>query len=122
LKAIEAQGLGETAHRARQKLGEIFDYAESLGYELKSAGRVNAALKPVVQIRRHAITDLVELRKMLQTIEQAPAHPITRLCSRFIALTAVRPGVAQTLPWSEIAAIDPEEPVWLIPAARMKLS
>ncbi|OJY63213.1 MAG: integrase [Sphingobium sp. 66-54] len=122
LRAIEATGAIETAHRARQKVREIFDYAEALGYDLRNPSRVEAALKPVVQKQRPSITNLQQLRAMLWAIEKAPAHPVTRLASRFIALTAVRPGVAQTLTWTEIDAVSAMDPIWTIPAERMKLS
>lgn len=122
LKAIEQGGLRETAGRARQNIEEIFSFAEALGYDVVNPGSVRAALRPAIQARRPAIVELEQLRVMLKAVEAAPAHPITRLASRFVALTAVRPGVAWTLPWSEVAALDPAAPVWTIPAARMKLS
>lgn len=40
---------------------------------------------------------------------------------RLLALTAVRPGTLITTPWAEFEELDPEKPVWRIPAARMKL-
>ncbi|MET1753859.1 hypothetical protein ABVV53_00010 [Novosphingobium sp. RD2P27] len=54
-------------------------------------------------------------------VEAAPAHPITKLASRMLALTALRQGVLRTTMWLELEAIDREEPIWRIPAARMKL-
>lgn len=122
LKAIEAKGIRETARRAREKIAEIFDYAEAMGHEVTNPGRVNAGLKAALPKRQPAITDLVALRDMLKQVEAAPAHPITKMASRFIALTAVRPGVAQLLPWAEIDAIDETDPLWIIPATRMKLT
>lgn len=122
LKAIEASGIRETAMRARQKINELREWAQDLGYEVHSAGTVKAGLTRGPAIRRPAITDLDQLRAMLRTIEAVPAHPITRACSRFIALTAMRPGTVQLLPWAEVAALDRNEPIWTIPAIRMKLT
>src|SRR3546814_15706284 len=48
------------------------------------------------------------------------ARPITRLALRLIALTAVRPGELRGALWSEFEELDGKEPVWRIPAARMK--
>src|SRR3546814_10906310 len=48
-------------------------------------------------------------------------HPMTKLASRMLALTALRQGVLRTTMWSEVEGLDPEEAVWRIPAARMKL-
>jgi integrase len=122
LKAIEASGKRETAMRARQKINELREWALDLGYELHSAGNVHAGLRGGVTIKRPAITDLQALRDMLRKVEAAPAHPVTRLCSRLLALTAMRPGTVQQLPWAELKGLDREEPVWTIAAARMKLT
>lgn len=121
LRAIETRGTPEIARRARQKVNELREWAEEIGYEVRGAGRVKAALKAHVPKLHPAITKLEQLRDALRAIEAAPCHPITRLCSRMIALTAMRPGTVQELPWGEVAALDPDEPLWLIPAARMKL-
>jgi len=122
LKAIERLGLRETTHRARKKIEEVFDFAEALGYELVNPGNVKAALKPKSARRWPAVTELEAVRDMLRKVEAAPAHPLTKFCSRLLALTAMRPGVVQLLPWREIDAIDPAEQIWLIPAERMKLT
>ena len=68
------------------------------------------------------ITKLDELRTMLWAVEQTRSRPVTKLASRLIALTAVRPGVVQNAPWVEFDSLDPDDPVWIIPAERMKLS
>ena len=122
LKAIEARGAVETAKRHRQRIEEIFAHAEALGYEVKNPADVRKALRPLVKKHWPALTKVDELRRMLMTIESLPSHPVTKLCSRFIALTAMRPGVVHMLPWSELPADDAEEPSWTVPAERMKLS
>jgi len=122
LRAIEALGVLETASRTRQKVNELREWALDLGYEVHSPGKVNAGLRTAVSFKRPAITDLTRLRDMLRTIEEAPAHPVTRICSRFMALTAMRPGTVQQMPWGELMDLDGGDPLWLIPAARMKLS
>lgn len=122
LKAIEARGAVETAKRHRQRLEEIYAYAEASGYEVANPALVNASLKPLVRRRWPAITDIEQLRRMLWTVEKAPAHPVTKLASRFLALTAARPGVVQTLPWDELPDLDAADPLWTVPADRMKLS
>ncbi len=122
LKAVEKRGAIETAKRHRQRIDEIYEYASGLGHEVRNPAEVAKSLKPLIKGRRPALTDIAALRRLLLDVEGMPAHPITKLASRFIALTVMRPGVAQTLPWSELPADDAEEPLWIIPAARMKLS
>jgi integrase len=40
---------------------------------------------------------------------------------RLIALTAVRPGIVNEAPWSELTVLDSHDPIWVIPSERMKL-
>lgn len=122
LKAIEKRGAVETAKRHRQRIEEIFAHAEALGYEVKNPADVRKALKPLVRKHWPAITRIDDLRRMLLTVEALPAHPVSKLASRFIALTAMRPGVVQLLLWSELPEDDAKDPVWIVPAERMKLS
>ncbi|MAM38270.1 MAG: integrase [Erythrobacter sp.] len=122
LKAIEQRGAIETAKRHRQRIEEIFAHAEALGYEVKNPADVRKALRPLVRKHWPALTKIADLRRMLLTVEALPAHPISKLASRFIALTAMRPGVVQLLPWAELPEDDAEDPLWVIPAERMKLS
>lgn len=123
LKSIEGRGLRETARRAREKIVEIYDRAQAMGYDVDNPGAVKAALQPAITKRRPAHTDLEKARAMLRAVEAAPAHPITKLASRFIALTVMRPGTVQLLPWAEIIdALEADDPVWTIPAERMKLT
>lgn len=122
LRKIEARGAAETAKRHRQRIEEIFAYADALGYEVKNPADVGKALKPLARGRWPALTEIGQLRQMLMAVESVPSHPVTKLASRFIALTSVRPGVAQTVAWSELPGEDEVDPIWIIPAERMKLS
>ncbi|MDK1384794.1 site-specific integrase [Sinorhizobium sp. 8-89] len=58
---------------------------------------------------------------MLLAAWKTPSHPVTKLGLRLLVLTAVRPGTLITTPWTEWNGLDEDDPVWQIPAARMKL-
>lgn len=122
LRAIEARSAIETAKRTRQRISAIYAYAIASGLaESDPAEKVGAALKPLPKKgRQPAITDIVELRKMLATVDDDVARPVTRLALRLIALTAVRPGELRGALWSEFEELDGVAPLWRIPAARMK--
>ena len=62
-----------------------------------------------------AITDLDEARAMLAKAEAEPAHPVTKIALRLLALTVVRPGTLAGTPWSEWAKLDPSAPTWRVP-------
>ncbi len=46
---------------------------------------------------------------------------MTKLALRILALTVVRPGTLIATPWKEWRDLEDSEPVWQIPAERMKL-
>jgi hypothetical protein len=53
--------------------------------------------------------------------EASAAYPITKLASRLLALTVLRPGTLRTTDWAELQASSEDAPVWRVPADRMKL-
>lgn len=121
LREIEARGAVETAKRVRQRISAVFGYAIAEGIaQSDPAEKLGAVLKPLRKGRQPAITDLVPLRQMIIAAEQDYARPITRLALRFLALTAVRPSELRGAYWGELEDLNGREPLWRIPAARMK--
>jgi integrase len=120
LRKIEARPAIETARRVRQRISAVFVYGIASGRgESDPAAIVKQAMAPLVKGRQPAITNLVEARAMLAKAEAEPAHSVTKLALRFLALTAVRPGTLIMTPWVELDNVSDD--VWCIPAARMKL-
>jgi integrase len=121
LNKIENRGAIETAHRVRQRMSSVFLFAIASGAaESDPAHIVKSALQPVDKTRRQpAITNLGEARTMLAKAEAEPAHAVTKLALRLLALVPVRPGVIAATPWSEFDDINNN--IWRVPAARMKL-
>lgn len=121
LREVEARGSIETARRIRQRISAVFVYAIAQGIATTDpAEKLGAVLKPLRKGRQPAITDLVPLRRMIHTAEQDFARPITRLALRLLALTAVRPSELRGARWDEFEDLNGTEPLWRIPAARMK--
>ena len=129
LGKVEARGAVETAHRLRQRLSAVFRYGKAKGLAHTNPTADVAAVmqhKPKSG-RRPAIVVLPELRKVLEVTEHAGASPVTKCASRFLALTAQRPGMVHRLPWADIHGVDWTNPdgddsaaVWRVPAAEMK--
>ncbi|CAK7192555.1 Prophage integrase IntA [Commensalibacter sp. Nvir] len=120
LQKIEVAGAIETAHRIRQRVEAVFNYAISLGIIHHNPATVlKGALKPILR-RRHqpAVTDIDQLRQIIRTVELEPAYPITKLALRLLALTVVRPGEVRGMAWAEL---DWQSKTWTIPASRMKM-
>lgn len=131
LRKIEKRGALETAKRVRQRISAVFVHGIATGVcSDDPAARVSKALRPAPKkTRQPAITDVQDLRALLRKVEASGATPVTKLASRLLALTAVRPGVLRGVGWGEFEGIDweaahPEEaenPLWRIPSDRMKL-
>lgn len=121
LREIEARGSIETAKRVRQRISCVFGFAIAEGAVTSDPSeRLDEALKPLRRGRQPAIIDIVPLRKMILAAEEEHARPVTRLALRFIALTAVRPSELRGARWDEFEDLNGSEPLWRIPAARMK--
>lgn len=130
LRPVEKRGAIETAHRLRQRADRVFRYAKSEGARNDNpASNVRDGLAAVPPKRRWpALTDLDAIRALLRDVDRAAAQPVTKLASRFLALTAQRPGMVRNMPWSEVEGLDwsrPDAPApgatWRVPSERMKL-
>jgi integrase len=121
LQPVERRNAVETARRLRQRISAIFMFAAGMGLtETNPAAVVIGALAPVIRRRQPAVTTIEDAREVLQKAEAERAQQVTKLALRLLALTVVRPGTLITTPWTEFADVD-DDPVWTIPAKRMKL-
>lgn len=122
IRRIEARPALETARRVRQRMSAIFLFAMGLGLATTDpAAVIQKAMAPMTKGRQPALVTLEEAREALAACEAIPAHPVTRLAMRFLALTHVRPGEVHGTRWTEFEGLEGDEPLWLIPAARMKM-
>lgn len=130
LRKIEKRGAIETAHRVRQRMSAVFVQAIAEGIAIRDpAAVVGKALKPVPRGRkRPAIVSVDGLREMIGKTEAELASPLTKLASRFAALTAQRLGAIRSMAWNEFENIDLDGEglcplaLWRIPAGHMKLA
>ena len=119
IKKIEAGRAKETARRVRQRLSAIFLFGMAHGLGAHDpASVIKGALAPLKKGRQPAIVDLEELRHLFHEVEAIPAHPVTLLAMRFLALTVVRPGEVHAMAWHELSE---DRSLWIIPAERMKM-
>ena len=130
LRKIETRGSVDTAKRVREYISAVFVYGMSEGIVPNNpAATVGKALRPIVaRGKQPAITNLDDLRGLMHCMDESSAGPATKLASRLLALTAVRPGVLCGATWAEFENIDWADPdasspdaLWRIPAERMKL-
>jgi integrase len=124
LRVVERRSAIETARRLRQRMSGVFVYAIASGIgSTDPAAIVRSTMKPLPpRGRQPALTNLDQARELLKAVEGATASPVTKIASRLLALTAVRPSVLRHAEWTEFEQLDSSEPLWRIPASKMKLT
>ena len=120
LRRIEERGAGETAHRVRFILSQIFRHAVDTGRTASNpAGGLSRTLKSVVEGHHAAITDPEKLGQLMRDLHAYRGSPIVRTALLIHALTFQRPGEIRGMRWDEL---DLEKGEWVIAADRMKSS
>ena len=121
LRKIEADGKFETCYRLRQKIEAIFSYAEiegkCVGNPAKGLQQILTKPQPKSQ-NSLPISELPEFLKKM--VADKDAIPTTLLAMKFIILTFVRTSELRFADWTEFN-IESNEPLWVIPADRMKM-
>ncbi|WP_363797449.1 integrase arm-type DNA-binding domain-containing protein [Lysobacter firmicutimachus] len=119
LRKIEASGRHETAHRAKQKAGQVFRYAIATGRaERDPTADLRGALSPVVSMPRSALTKPADVAGLLRAIWGYEGQPTTAAALKLAPLLFARPGNLRAMEWGEL---DLENAEWRIPAGKMKM-
>ena len=108
------------ARKLRQRVRAVFAAAMAHGHiDLNPAGDViDAALPKIPAVKAHfRALPYQDVPDTLEKIEASTASLASRLCFRFLVLTAARSGEARGARWDEI---DLDARTWTIPASRMK--
>ncbi len=124
LRAVEQRGCIATARRLRQRLSMIFGYGVAEGkVESDPAALLGRAMRSQGVVRpQPALETIAECRALLAECDHiAGAGNMIALAGRFLALTAVRLDAVRGARWQEFEGLDGPEPLWRVPAARMKL-
>jgi len=122
LERMVARGAVDQAHRLRQRLSDIFTVAIASGVASDNpAEMLRKALPPVIKRNYPALTTIEDARALLTADANLPGFPLVKLASRLLALTAVRSEALRHAEPSEFEELDGEQPIWRIPAAKMKL-
>jgi len=119
VKRIEARGANETAHRVKERCGQVFRYAIAHGNATRDpSADLRGALAPVVSKSRAAVTDPGLVGDLLRTIDGYAGQFTTRCALRLAPLLFVRPGELRHAEWAEF---DLDAAEWRIPAHKMKM-
>ena len=124
IRRIEARGALTMAREIRCHVSDVFVWAISCDLaEHDPAATVRKALAPAPSGRFPALMTIAEAREALAQIEAVrQAHWSTRLAARLLALTAARPGMVRLAERGEFSGLGGPQPLWRVPAHKMKLS
>jgi integrase len=118
-RRLERRGKHETAHRAKQRVGQVFRYAIATGRaERDPTADLRGALAPIKVTNRAAVTDPREVAQLLRALHGYQGHFIVEAALKLAPLVFVRPGELRGAEWVEIDLDDAE---WRIAAHRMKM-
>jgi integrase len=121
LRRLEGRGKHETAHRTKQRAGQVFRYAIATGRaERDPTQDLRGALAPIVVTNHAAISEPKKVGELLRAIDAYAGQPTTEAALKLAPLLFVRPGELRAAEWSEFD-LDGSNPEWRIPAKRMKM-
>ena len=102
LRKIETRGHRESAHRAKQKCGQIFRYAIATGRaERDISADLRGALVPVVSRNHASLANPAEVGTLLRAIDGYEGQPITAAASKLAPMVFVRSGELRGARWAE---------------------
>ncbi|WP_295543317.1 integrase arm-type DNA-binding domain-containing protein [uncultured Pseudacidovorax sp.] len=121
LHRIKDRGNLETAQRVREAVQHVYQYAVDVG-ALEPAGNFvnkNTGGLPAPRSRHYAaITDPVQLGRLLRDIRSYNGSFITRCALRLAPMIFQRPGQLRLAEWEDIRL---EDELWRCPPEKMKL-
>ncbi|OOZ73778.1 integrase [Solemya velum gill symbiont] len=119
LRRLEDREALETAHRTKQKCGQVFRYAVATGRAERDPSQDLKGALPPTRVRSHPSPKTPnEIAGLLRAIDGYTGTVETRCALRLLPLVFVRPGELRHAEWSEI---DLEKQEWRIPADKMKM-
>jgi integrase len=120
LRRWEEAGHNESAHRARQIMGQVFRYAISTGRAQHNiVADLRDALAPVVTTNHAGLTDPAQVGGLLLAIDGYQGQPSVQAALRLAPLVFLRSWELRGADWQEFQ-LEGAEPYWLVPPERMK--
>ncbi|MCL2591409.1 MAG: integrase arm-type DNA-binding domain-containing protein [Betaproteobacteria bacterium] len=118
LRRIEARGVIETAHRAKENISMVMRYAIATGLaERDPCPDLRGALPPVRKKHMAAFTDPVKVGELLRAIDAYKGSHVTRAALALVPYVFARPC---ELRWAKWADIDLEKGEWRYTTSKTK--
>jgi integrase len=122
IRKIEQRGAVESAKRILNMASSVFRYGVATGrcYRDPTAD-IRGALRPPLPPKHRTALPAKEMPKFMAALDSYDGEPVTKIALKLLILTFVRTGELRFAKWSEFENLDGTEPLWRIPAERMKL-
>ncbi|MBF0262721.1 MAG: integrase arm-type DNA-binding domain-containing protein [Magnetococcales bacterium] len=118
VRRIESRGALDTAHRAKQNIGQVMRYAIATGRaDRNPVPDLQGALPTPKGGHFAAITDPDAFGELLRAMDAYSGYPSVKNALRLLPLVFLRPGELRKGTWDEV---DLKSATWSIPGERMK--
>lgn len=122
VRAIEKRGAMEVAQRALRDVTEVFTLAVAEGLLTVNPARdVQGALAPKPPVQNRAAMAATDVPAFYGSLRDYRGDIVTGSAMRLLILTWARTGEVRFARWEEIEDLEGGEPLWRIPAERMKM-
>jgi integrase len=122
IRKIEKRDAIEMAKRVMQMASGIFRYGVATARCVRDPTvDLRGALKPAKVTKHRTALPAKELPKFVEALEAYDGDPITKLGLKLLLFTFVRTSELRFARWTEFERMDSCEPLWRIPAERMKM-
>lgn len=122
VRKVEGRGAVELAKRELQVAGQIFRFAIATGRATRDPTRdLAGALKSPGRKKHRKAMPIEDLPEFLSGLDSYDGESVTRLALKLMVLTFVRTSELRAARWAEFEGLDGPEPLWRIPAERMKM-
>src|SRR5690554_212147 len=124
LKRMQNAGTISSAHKARQVIAQVFDYASASGYidtmqKLTILDGIAGVIDPIDKNANFAVVTTPEaLANVLRAIDKSTAGIVVKTAMTLMPMLFQRPIEIAGMRWEELHL---DSAVWEIPAERMKL-
>jgi len=128
LRAVEARGALDVSRRLRQHVSQVYLFAIPQGWATHDpAAGLATLLRPKPRVRHMARVGAGELPALVRAIdaydgdENPRRRAVTRDALLFTLLTWARTNETRHATWEEFEGMGGVDPIWRVPAERMKM-
>lgn len=122
IRRVEGRGTITVAQQIRWLCNQIFDHAVAMGLtKFNPTPTPRMGLKKRAKIIHSPKISMKEMPLLLAKLEQFDGYDMAKYALEFIILTWVRGIEARAARWAEFENLNGKEPLWIIPAERMKM-